>query len=117
MLSILLTKPRFQCKVIKFTNYFMYNYNLKVLRKKYQSTNVSPNDKLKFCNSFPLCCIINRRNHAPLWNIPNKKVKKNSTKKEDYEFQVGCVSYLNLEQNKAFKDKFDKCLYSKFYFF
>ena len=40
-----LTKICFQFKVIKFTNYFMYNYDLKMLREKNQATNVSPNNK------------------------------------------------------------------------
>ena len=36
------------------------------------------------------------------------------TKKEDNQFQVGCVSFLNLKQNKAFKEKVYNCLYSQF---
>ena len=35
-------------------------------------------------------------------------------KKEVYLFQVACVSYLNLKQNKAFREKIDKCLSHQF---
>ena len=54
-----LIKLYFKLKVIKFTNDFMYNYNLSMLREKNQSTNVLPNDKWIFCNSISLCHIIN----------------------------------------------------------
>ena len=37
-----------------------------------------------------------------------------STKKEVYQFQVACISYLNLRQNKEFKEKIDKCLSQQF---
>ena len=37
-----------------------------------------------------------------------------STRKEDYQFQVECVSYLNLKQNKTFMEQVDKCLSYKF---
>ena len=36
------------------------------------------------------------------------------TNKENYQFQVGCVSYFNLKQNKALKYQADKCLSSQF---
>ena len=35
-------------------------------------------------------------------------------KKKHYQFHVGYVSYLNLKQDKAFKEKVGKCLSSKF---
>ena len=44
-LSMSLTKPHFQFRVIKLNNDFMYNYDIKVLREKNQATNVSQNDK------------------------------------------------------------------------
>ena len=37
-----------------------------------------------------------------------------SIKKEVYQFQVACVLYLKLEQNKALKENIDTCLYNKF---
>ena len=51
--------------------------------------------------------------HAPLWKMARKKVKYFSTKKEDYQFQVGYVSYLNLKK-KAFKEQVDKFLSYQF---
>ena len=39
--------------------------------------------------------------------MARKKANNLSTKKGDYKFQVGCVSYLNLKQKKAQKEKFD----------
>ena len=35
-------------------------------------------------------------------------------KNEYYQLKVACVSYLNLKQNKSFKEKVDNCLYSQF---
>ena len=46
--------------------------------------------------------------------MSHKKVNNFSTKKEDYKFQVSCVSYMNLEKNKTLKDQVDKCLYNQF---
>ena len=41
-------------------------------------------------------------------------MKNFSTDKEVYQFQVACVSYIYLKQNKAFKEQIDKCLSTKF---
>ena len=38
------------------------------------------------------------------------------TKKEDYKFQVECLSYLNLKHKKAFKEQVDKSLSYQFDF-
>ena len=42
---MVLTKLHFQFKVIKFTNDFMYNYDLNMSSDKTQATNVSKNNK------------------------------------------------------------------------
>ena len=46
--------------------------------------------------------------------MAHKKAKNLSTNKEVYQFQVACVLYINLEQNKAFKEKIDKFLFTQF---
>ena len=56
------------------------------------------------CNTIPICQILNLSARAPPWKMARKKVNNLSTKKEVYQFQVACVSYLNLRQKKAFKD-------------
>ena len=58
----------------------------------------------------PIYHIISLIYRAPLWKMTLNKVNNFSTEKEVYKFQVACVSYLNLKQNKAFKDKIIKCL-------
>ena len=69
----------------------------------------------RFLNSTLLCknIIINAR--ASLWKNSHNEVNYMSTKKEDYQFQVRCMSHLNLKQNKAFNEKGYKSLYSQFY--
>ena len=76
-----LTKLNFQEKVVKFTNYFMYKYNPKMLRDNNQETNVSSSNKCKFCNKIPLCKILDLGDLAPLWKMAFKKVFNFSTKK------------------------------------
>ena len=83
-----------------------------MLGKRNQATNMSSSNKWKFCNTISLYHIINLSASAPIWKMACKKVNDLFTKKEDYQFQVGCVSYFNLKQNKAIKEKFDKCLSS-----
>ena len=46
--------------------------------------------------------------------MAHNKANNLSTKKEDYKFNCSGVSYLNLKQNKSFKEKVGKCLYNKF---
>ena len=46
--------------------------------------------------------------------MASKKVDNFSKEKEDYQFQVVCMLYLNLKDNKSFKDQVDKILSSKF---
>ena len=46
--------------------------------------------------------------------MARRKVNNFSTDKEVYKSQVACVSYLNLNQNTALKEKFYKCLSTQF---
>ena len=66
---------------------------------------------MEFLSTMTLCHIIGLSACAPLWKIAHKNVKNLSTKKEGYH---ACVSYLNLIQNKAFKDKIDRCMSHQF---
>ena len=63
----------------------------------------------------PICYIISLSYHATLCQMACKKVNDLSKEKEEYQFEVACVSYLNLKQNKAFKEDVDKCLSYQFY--
>ena len=63
----------------------------------------------------PIYHIISLIYRAPLWKMTLNKVNNFSTEKEVYKFQVACVSYLNLKQNKALKKKIDKFFYQFFY--
>ena len=83
--------------MIKFTNDFMYKYNINMLRDKI---------KQSICNH-----LIN----GTYLEMARKMVNDFSTKKEYYQSQVGCVSYLNIKQNKAPKEKLYQCLSSQFY--
>ena len=83
----------------------MYNYDIKILREKIKETNVSSSNKWQVSNTMPLVHILSLSAHAPLWKMARKKSKKFSTNREVYQFQVACVSYLNLKKNKAFKEK------------
>ena len=76
---------------------------------------MSSSNKWQVYNTTPLVHIIRLSDCAPLWIMSHKKVKTFSTNKEFYQFQVVYVPYLNLSQNKAFKDQIDKCLPNKFY--
>ena len=100
-----LTKQPFQSKVRKLANDLMYNYDLKTLREKNQAKNVSPNDRWKFCNSFPLCHILNMSDCVPLWSMACKKMNNVSKRTEEYQLEVRGMLYLNLKQNKAFKEQ------------
>ena len=91
MLLMSLKKTNFPFKVIKFTNDFMYNDEIKMLREKNLTTKFSPNNRWEFCKSIPLCQFINIRDITLLWKIACKKVNTLSTKKEDCKFQVGCM--------------------------
>ena len=73
----------------------MYNYDIEMLGEKIEETNVSSSYKFQVSSTMPLCHIFNLSGHAYLWKMAHKKVKNFSTKKEDYQFQVGYVSYFN----------------------
>ena len=87
----------------------MYNYGINMLRDKKQETNVSSYNKWQVCNIINLCHILNLSACAPLSKMSCKKV----TKKEDNQFQVGYVSYLNFKK-KEFKEQVDKFLSYQF---
>ena len=61
-----------------------------------------------------LCHILSLCARAPIWKMVRKKVNIFSMKKEYYQFQVACLSYMNLKNNKAFKEQVDKCLPNQF---
>ena len=105
-----LKKLKFQSKVIKFPNDFICNYYLKIIIKNKQARIVSPIEKWTFLNSTSLCRIFNISDHAPRWNMSRKNLKDGSKRMEKYLFQVGCMSYPNLKQNMAFKEKDERCL-------
>ena len=109
MFSISLTKLHLQKKLIPFTNFSVYNYDIKMLREKIKETNVSSSNKWKFSNTMPLCHIFSLSACSPLWKMSRKKVNNLSTKKEVYQFQVVCVSYRNLKK-QGIQVKIDKCL-------
>ena len=88
-----LEKLNFKSKGIKFANDLMYNYDLKTIREKNQGTNVSPNDKWKFCNSITLFHILNMSARAPLWHTTRKNANNVSKNMKEYQFQVECMSY------------------------
>ena len=71
---------------------------------------MSSSNKWKIYNTTPLCNILNVSACVPIWYMARKKLNNLSTKKEDYKYQDACVSYLNLKQNKAFKEKVYKYL-------
>ena len=83
----------------------MYRYDLEMLGKKIEETNVSSSYKCQVSSTMPLCHIFNLSGHAYLWKMAHKKVNNLSTKKEYYQFQVPYLSYLNLKQNKEFKEQ------------
>ena len=58
---------------------------------------MEPNNKRNFGNSVPLCQSFNVGDHEPLWKIAHKNMNNSSKMKEDYQFKVGCMSYLNLK--------------------
>ena len=93
-----LAKLYFQTKVIQFTNVFMYNYNIQMLREKIKETNVPSYNKWQVSNKIPVCHILSLSACAPLWKMAHKKVNNLSTKKGFYQFQVACVLYLKLRQ-------------------
>ena len=62
----------------------------------------------------PLYHILSLSACAPLWKMSRKKVNNLSTKKEVYQFQVACVSYMSLRKNKEFKEQIGKCLSQQF---
>ena len=87
-----------------------------MLREKNQETNVSESIKWRVSNTILLCRILNLRSRSPIWKITRKKVNTLSTKKGGCQFQFGCVSYLNLKQNKAFKYQVDNLFSYQFYY-
>ena len=75
----------------------MYNYDQNMLGEKIKETNVSSSNKLQVSNTISLCHILSLTECAPLCKMSRKKANNLSTKKEDYKFQVTCMSYMNLK--------------------
>ena len=98
-------KLHFQSKVIKFINEFIYNYDIEMIRDNKQARKVSPNETRVLYNSILLCQILNISACAPFWDMVCRKVKYVSKKTEMHQFQVVCMSYPTLKQNKAFNEK------------
>ena len=71
---------------------------------------MSSSNKWQVSNTNTLCHILSLSDCAPIWKMARKKVSK-----EDYQFKVPCVSYINLRPNKAFKEKFDNYFSNQFY--
>ena len=82
-----------------------------MLRDKNKETNVSSSNRWQVFNTIRLCYILRLSACEPIWKIAHKKASNFYRKKEVYKFQVACVSYLNLNQNKVLKEKIGKCLY------
>ena len=78
-----------------------------MLREKIKETNVSSSNKWRVYNTMPIINIIILSARATLWKMARNKVIQFSTNKQVYQFQVACVSYLNLKQNKTLKEKND----------
>ena len=93
-------KNHFKTKVTQFTNVFMYNYVIKMLRKKIEETNVSSSNEYKVSNTMHLYQIISLSARAPLREMAHKNVNIFSTEKEMYQSQVACVSYLNFKKTR-----------------
>ena len=79
------------------------------------------NKKVKFhqlrngnvCNSVPLCNVYIISDRAPLGHMAHKKVKDIYKKTEKYQFQVGCIYFPVLKQNKAFKEQVERfCIHN-----
>ena len=87
-----------------------------MLREKIKETNVSSSKIWQVSNTMPLCKVLSLSACARLCKMARKKVDNFPTKKELYQFQIECVSYLNLKQSKELKEKFYKCLFQKFDF-
>ena len=105
-----MTKLHFQSKVIKFTNGFIYKYDLNMIRENKKARKVSPNEKWIFCNSILICHILNMSAREPLWYTSYRKVKYVSKETEMYQFKVGCMSYPTLKQNREVKEQVERCL-------
>ena len=75
MMSISLTKLHLKTKVIKFTNFFVYNYDINILRENIKQTNLSLSNKWKVYNTMPLIHIIILSASAPLCKMEYKKVE------------------------------------------
>ena len=71
---------------------------------------MSSSNKWKVSNTTPIVSIFSFSACTLLLLFSRKKVNKVSTKKEVYQFEVSCVLYLTLTQNKAFKEQIYKCL-------
>ena len=69
-----------------------------MLRDKNQEANLTSSNKCQISNTVPLYHILNLSACENLWQMARKKVNNLSTKKEDNQFQVACVSYLNLKK-------------------
>ena len=95
-----LTKQKFHSKWIKCRNEFIHNYDLKMITENKQSWRVSPNEKWPFYNSILLFNILNTSSRTTIWDMEHMKVYYVSKKTEMYQFQVGCMSFTTLKQNR-----------------
>ena len=69
----------------------MYNYDIKMLRKKIKEINVSSSNKWQVSITMPLSQIVSVSTREPLWKMSHEKVNNLFTKKEAYQFQVSFV--------------------------
>ena len=110
MMLMSFKKLHFQTKVIRFGNVFVYNQDINMMIEKIEETNVSLSNKWQVYNTMPLVHLLSLSAREPLWKISHKKVRNVLTNEEVYQFKVSCVSYPNLKQNQAFKEKIGKYL-------
>ena len=83
-----------------------------MIRENKKSRKVSHNEKWSLCNTITFFHILNMSAHAPLWHMSRRKVNDVSSKKEKYQFQVGCMSYPTLKQKRPFKEQAEKFFFA-----
>ena len=84
-----------------------------MLREKIKEINVSSCNKWKVSSKMPLIKILTLSAYAPLWKMARNNVNNSSTNKDVYQFQVACLSCINLKQKQSLKEKIDNCLSTK----
>ena len=70
-----LTRILFETKLIKFTNVFMYNYDIKMSREKIKETNASSSNKWQVSNTITLVNILSLCAHSNIWQMACKMEK------------------------------------------